>query len=64
MVWLKNNVNFQPNKLERPLFDEIWLEFQILYQWTPCKRPPISPQNRNEQRTKFRNQQSSTKNLP
>ena len=47
-----------------PLFDEIWLEFQILYQWTPCKRPPISPQNRNQQRTKFRNQQSSTKNLP
>ena len=23
---------------KRPLFEEIWLEFQILYQWTPCIR--------------------------
>ena len=36
MVWLENNVNFQPKKAGKgPLFGEIWLEFQILYQWTP-----------------------------
>ena len=36
MVWLENTEFSAKKAGKRPLFDETWLEFQILYQSTLC----------------------------